>query len=68
MSRGVEGKVTAWGLRLQVPAAILRELELDIGDDVEWVIEERNGEKVAILKRKSEREKRKKNEKRGGSK
>ncbi|MCW3140654.1 MAG: hypothetical protein N2V72_00520 [Methanophagales archaeon] len=45
------GVVAAWGLRLQVPASILRALDLRVGDQVEWLIEERKGERVAILKK-----------------
>jgi len=45
-----KAEVKAWGLRLQVPAAILRELGLSVGDKVVWEVEKRNGEKVAILK------------------
>ena len=45
----VKGIVAAWGLRLQVPAAVLRELGLRAGDPVLWSVEERNGKKYAIL-------------------
>jgi len=47
----VKGKVAAWGRRLVVPASIIRELNLEVGDIVIWDIEERDGEKVAILKK-----------------
>ena len=47
----IKGKVAAWGRRLQVPAPIIRELNLEVGDVVIWDIEERDGEKVAILKK-----------------
>ena len=45
----VKGIVGAWGLRLQVPAAVLRELGLRVGDPVLWSIEERHGKKFAML-------------------
>ena len=45
------GKVTAWGKRLQVPAAILHELGLSVGDSVEWIIKKEKDGKVAILKK-----------------
>ena len=47
----IKGKVVAWGRRLVVPAFIIRELNLEVGDVVIWDIEERDGEKVAILKK-----------------
>jgi len=34
-----------------VPAAIIREMDLDVGDTVVWRIEERGSEKVAIMKK-----------------
>jgi len=53
----IKGRVAAWGRRLQVPAPIIRELNLEVGDVVIWDIEERNGEKVAILKKMEAKEK-----------
>ncbi len=50
----IEGVVTSWGTRLQVPAAILHELELRAGDGVEWIIRKEDGKRVAILKKKEE--------------
>ena len=50
----IEGMVTLWGTRLQVPARILRELELGVGDRVEWLIREEGGKRVAILRKKEE--------------
>jgi len=47
----IKGKVAAWGRRLQVPAPIIRELNLEVGDEVEWIIKKENDEKVAILKK-----------------
>jgi len=47
----IKTKVAAWGRRLVVPAFILREMGLEVGDTVIWDIEERDGEKVAILKK-----------------
>jgi len=47
----IKGKVAAWGRRLVVPAFIIRELGLEVGDVVTWMVEERDGEKVAILKK-----------------
>jgi len=52
--KGIEGIVTTWGTRLQVPAAVLRALGLDAGDKVEWMIREEDGKKVAILRKKEE--------------
>ena len=46
-----KGQVMSWGMRLQVPAAILHELGLSVGDLVEWIIKEEDGKKVAILRR-----------------
>ena len=50
----IEGMVTSWGTRLQVPASVLRELELGMGDRVEWLIKEVDGKRVAILRKKEE--------------
>lgn len=52
----IEGKATAWGLRLQVPASILRELDIGVGDDVVWNIEKRGDINVAILRKKARAE------------
>ncbi|MDI6708836.1 MAG: hypothetical protein QME47_07125 [Candidatus Thermoplasmatota archaeon] len=49
---GKEGKVKSWGLRLHVPAAILHKIGVSVGDEVEWKIEKRGSEKVAVLKKK----------------
>ena len=49
--KGIEGIVTTWGTRLQVPAAVLHALRLRAGDEVEWIIKEEDGEKVAILRK-----------------
>jgi len=49
--KGIEGIVTTWGTRLQVPAAVLRALGLGAGDKVEWLIREEDGKKVAILRK-----------------
>ena len=48
----IEGKVTAWGLRLAVPAGVIKGIGLVLQDEVEWQIEERDGEKVAVLSKK----------------
>ena len=50
----IEGMVTSWGRRLQVPVRILRELGLSVGDKVEWSIREEDGKRVAILRKKEE--------------
>ena len=50
----IEGIVTSWGTRLQVPVRVLRELGLSVGDRVEWVIKEEDGKRVAILRKKKE--------------
>jgi len=50
----IEGMVTPWGTRLQVPAAVLCALELGVGDKVEWMIREEDGKKIAILRKKEE--------------
>ena len=52
--KSIEGIVTTWGTRLQVPAAILRALGLSPRDRVEWLIKEVNGKRVAILRKKEE--------------
>ena len=52
----IRGKVAAWGRRLVVPAFIIRELGLEVGDVVTWTVEERDGEKVAILKKEEVKE------------
>ena len=56
-AESVEGRVTAWGVRLVVPAGILREMDLSVGDEVTWKVEERDGMKVAILEKKKEEKK-----------
>lgn len=48
----VEGKVTAWGIRLQVPASILKQIGLTVGDDVSWIVKKQDGKKVAVLEKK----------------
>lgn len=48
----IEGRVTAWGLRLAVPAPVIKGIGLVLQDDVEWTIEERKGIKVAVLSKK----------------
>ena len=50
----IEGMVTSWGTRLQVPARVLRELGLSVGDGVEWLIKKEDGKRVAILRKKEE--------------
>ena len=46
------GKVKTWGIRYPVPAPVLKAIGLNVGDDVEWEIEERKGKKVAVLSKK----------------
>jgi len=46
------GKVKTWGIRYPVPAHVLKGIGLDVGDKVEWEIEERKGKKVAVLSKK----------------
>jgi len=48
-------KVKAIGIRMTVPATILRELGFELGDKAKWKIEEREGEKVAIMEKKKEK-------------
>lgn len=45
----IVGRVTAWGIRLQVPAGIIKGIDLVVEDKVVWAVEERDGKKVAIL-------------------
>ena len=52
----IKTKVAAWGRRLVVPAFIIRELGLEVGDTVIWTVEERDGEKVAVLKKEEVKE------------
>jgi hypothetical protein len=46
------GKVKTWGIRYPVPALVLKGIGLNVGDEVEWEIEERKGKKVAVLSKK----------------
>ena len=46
------GKVKTWGIRYPVPAPVLKGIGLDVGDEVEWTIEEVGGKKAAILMKK----------------
>ena len=48
----IEGKVTSWGVRIQVPAPVIKGIGLVVGDEVLWTIEERHGKKVALLQKK----------------
>ena len=52
----IEGKVTAWGVRIQVPAPVIKGIGLVVGDEVLWAIEVRHGKRVAVLQKKEERE------------
>jgi antitoxin component of MazEF toxin-antitoxin module len=52
MSKGNKiagGKVKTWGIRYPVPASVLKGIGLDVGDEVEWELEERDGKRVAVL-------------------
>ena len=49
--RSKVSKVTAWGIRLQVPSECLRFLNLSVGDEVEWIFREKEGEKEVILRK-----------------
>jgi len=48
----IEGKVTAWGVRIQVPAPVIKGIGLVVGDEVLWAIEVRHGKRVAVLQKK----------------
>jgi bifunctional DNA-binding transcriptional regulator/antitoxin component of YhaV-PrlF toxin-antitoxin module len=48
----IGGKVTSWGVRIQVPAPVIKGIGLEVGDEVEWQIEEVGGKKAAILMKK----------------
>jgi hypothetical protein len=50
----VEGRVTSWGVRLAVPAGIIKGIGLVLEDEVEWALEERDGKMVAVLSKKKE--------------
>ena len=50
----MEGKARAWGVRLQVPSAVIKAVGIEIGDEVVWSIGEKDGEKIAILSKKEE--------------
>ncbi|MBE9592838.1 MAG: hypothetical protein IMF19_05100 [Proteobacteria bacterium] len=52
----IEGKVTAWGIRLQVPAPVLKGIGLAVDDKVSWTVEEVDGKKVAVLSKKENKE------------
>jgi len=47
-------KVSAWGIRLTVPAECLRWLGLKVGDQVEWDFVMRDGKRVVILRKAGE--------------
>lgn len=51
----IEGKVTTWGVRIQVPAPVIKGIGLEVGDKVVWTIEEVGGKKVAVLGKKEEK-------------
>ena len=53
----MEGKARAWGVRLQVPSAVIKAVGIEIGDEVEWSIGEKDGDKIAILAKKEEKRK-----------
>ena len=53
----IEGKARAWGVRLQVPSAVIKAVGIEIGDEVEWSIGEKDGVKIAILAKKMEEKK-----------
>jgi bifunctional DNA-binding transcriptional regulator/antitoxin component of YhaV-PrlF toxin-antitoxin module len=48
----IEGKVSSWGVRIQVPAPVIKGIGLEVGDEVLWTIEEVGGKKAAILRKK----------------
>ena len=50
----IVGTAKSWGLRLAVPAPILKEIGIQVGDAVEWSFGERDGKKIAILQKKEE--------------
>lgn len=52
--KAIVGTVKSWGLRYAVPAPILKAIGVDVGDEVEWTLEERKGKKIAILQKKEE--------------
>ena len=54
MENKISGKATAWGLRLSVPAPILKGVGIQVGDEVEWSLGEREGKKIAILQKADE--------------
>jgi len=47
-------KVSAWGIRLTVPAECIRWLGLKVGDKVEWDLIVRDGRKREVILRKAE--------------
>jgi len=47
-------KVSAWGIRVSVPAECLRWLGLEVGDKVEWDLIVRDGRKREVILRKAE--------------
>lgn len=49
--RSKVSKVTAWGIRLQVPSECLRFLNLSVGDEVEWIFREKGDKKEVILRK-----------------
>jgi hypothetical protein len=52
----VEGKVTSWGVRLAVPAPIIKGIGLVVGNEVEWELEDREGKMVAVLSKREIKE------------
>jgi len=47
----IVGTAKSWGLRVAVPAPILRGIGVQVGDGVVWSFGERDGNKIAILER-----------------
>ena len=54
MEKTISGKATAWGLRLSVPAPILKGIGIQVGDGVVWTIGEKDGKPIAILQKAEE--------------
>ena len=46
------GRAVAGGVRVYVPARVLRELGVQPGDEVVWRVERRDGKLVAVMEKK----------------
>ena len=50
----IKGTVKSWGLRVSVPADVLKGIGVQVGDNVVWSFGERDGKPIAILEKAQE--------------